>query len=143
MKKRNKKRAEMNSENVTQLDPASGPNSSELQFNVSHPVSGPRPTGQPAILHLNGTDAVHTPPPAAVGDGAMKQPSKSESITERDPAAGPTNSELQFNFPQPLSGPRSIARSTFNELDPGMPMHVPAVAAKGDDDLMSQKQKQS
>ena len=53
MKKRTNQRSPINTENTTQFDPASGPSKSELQFNHSHPLSGPRPTGKPAILHLN------------------------------------------------------------------------------------------
>ncbi len=71
MKKPEKHGIPVNSENTTQLDPASGPTKSELQFNHSHPLSGPRPTGKPAILHLNHNQPANSPLFAAKGDDTV------------------------------------------------------------------------
>ena len=81
MKKRNKKRAEMNSENVTQLDPASGPSNSELQFNVSHPLSGPRPVAPSTFIPPDPGIPAHMPRIAANGETIQKSEITPNTIT--------------------------------------------------------------
>ncbi len=152
MKKPEKHRILVNSENTTRLDPRSGPSSSELQFNRSHPLSGPKPTGKPDLnsADLNRKAALNAPPLAVNGGsqaartpGKNNAPRGTESITQRDPEAGPTNSELQFNYSHPLSGPRPTGKPAILHLNRQQPVVPPPVAARGDDDVMSQPQKQS
>lgn len=63
------------SESTTVLSEHPGPSNSELQFRTSHPLSGPRPTGRPATLHLNRRHPEAMPKTAARGDDdVMSQP---------------------------------------------------------------------
>ena len=80
----------------------------------------------------------------------------SESITAKNPNPGVNNSEPQFTIPGPLPETKPATQETLhlsthkpeligpvNQVAAIDPVIAPPLAAKGDDDVMSQPQKQS